>query len=252
MIEKRKTDSKPEADIEAMFKEEIGVLQQAEVIAANPPSDKTAVARAFQNLTEEYKNLLQQAMKMTRIGDMAQEKLRRTQEDLSGANEKLERQAKTDGLTGLLNRRYLDTALTKAFDTAREHSRPLTVAMSDVDFFKKVNDNFSHQTGDEVLRAVAKILRDTVRDSDTVARYGGEEFVMLFPDLPVEGGLAIAERVRAAVQAYDWSTIHPDLKITISIGVSADLSLANAEKLLAKADEKLYEAKHGGRNQVRY
>jgi diguanylate cyclase (GGDEF)-like protein len=163
----------------------------------------------------------------------------------------LERQAKEDGLTGLLNRRYLDILLAQEFERARRFGHQLTVALCDIDLFKTINDRFSHQTGDDVLRAMAKMLRESCRAIDIVARYGGEEFVLILPETPPESGMIICEKLRKTIEDFSWSDIHPDLKVTMSIGISGDLSVADFTQLLALADAKLYEAKRNGRNQVR-
>lgn len=185
-------------------------------------------------------------------------KLHKLNEALQKANteksqllRELERQAKEDSLTGLYNRRYFDEVFSKAFAQAQRVNTPLSVAISDIDNFKLINDKFSHQMGDLVLRTVARIMKETVRDIDTVARYGGEEFVVLLPSATAEGAKAVCERIRSAVENYDWSTLSHDLKVTLSIGISDDLAVANYERLLALADDKLYKAKHSGKNQVR-
>jgi diguanylate cyclase (GGDEF)-like protein len=185
-------------------------------------------------------------------------KLHKLNEALQKANaeksqlvKELERQAKEDALTGLYNRRYFDEVFSRAFTQAQRLSTPLSVAICDIDNFKLINDRFSHQMGDLVLRTVAKIMRENVRDIDTVARYGGEEFVVLLPSATSEGAKAVCERIRQAVEAYDWTTLNHNLRVTLSIGVSDDLAVANYERLLALADDKLYKAKHNGRNQIR-
>ncbi len=162
----------------------------------------------------------------------------------------LERQAKEDALTGLYNRRYFDDVLTRAFAQAQRLTTPLSVAISDIDNFKLVNDKFSHQMGDLVLRTVAKIMKETVRDIDTVARYGGEEFVVLLPSADAPGAKTVCERIRAAVEAYPWQTLNPDLNVTLSIGISDDIAVANSERMMALADDHLYKAKRNGKNQV--
>lgn len=177
---------------------------------------------------------------------------------LQGANEdksvllkQLEKQAREDGLTGLYNRRFFDTRLEQEFTRSSRYARPLSVVLCDVDNFKRVNDDFSHQVGDEVLRRVAKILQEKVRQVDTVARYGGEEFVIMFPETEGKDAATVSERIRQAIQSHPWEEVAPELRITISMGVADDLSVPNFEKLVGLADAKLYEAKRSGRNQVR-
>ena len=177
--------------------------------------------------------------------------LQRANDDKARLLEKLERLTHEDALTGLFNRRYVDDKLEGEFARASRYSHPLSVAVCDIDYFKRVNDTFSHEMGDVVLKRVAELLQGGVRQSDTVARYGGEEFVVVFPETPAEDAARIVERIREAVATYPWHTLHPDLKVTVSAGVSGDLAVESYEKLIGRADKKLYEAKHNGRNQVR-
>lgn len=155
-----------------------------------------------------------------------------------------------DPLTGLYNRRYLEQALASDYSRASRYQQGLSVAIFDLDFFKQVNDHFSHRVGDEVLRAVADILRCGTRHGDTVARYGGEEFVIVFPETSVNQASVASDALRRAVEGYPWASMHPELKVTVSIGLSDDLSLGGPEAMLHAADLKLYQAKHSGKNQV--
>jgi diguanylate cyclase (GGDEF)-like protein len=162
-----------------------------------------------------------------------------------------QQQARTDALTGLLNRRHLDERLQEAFEAARRHGRRLAVALCDIDSFKRINDRFGHLCGDEVLRRVAAVLRRGCRPADLVARYGGEEFCIVFADADAQQAATLCESLRIAVAAQDWEAVAPGLAVTLSIGLSDDLSLPGHEPLLAAADTMLYEAKHRGKNQVR-
>jgi len=163
---------------------------------------------------------------------------------------RLEQQTREDALTGLSNRRHLEERLALEFNSAKRHGTPLCVALVDIDDFKGVNDTLSHQIGDAVLRTVAEIFGQFVRESDLVARYGGEEFVLVFPQTALSGALAVCERIREAVESYPWAHLHPDLEVTLSIGVAAELGVKDHEKVLLLADTKLYEAKHAGKNRV--
>jgi diguanylate cyclase (GGDEF)-like protein len=185
------------------------------------------------------------------------ERLNKLNESLQKANtekaqlvRELERQAKEDTLTGLYNRRYFDDVFAKAFVQAQRLNTPLSIAITDIDDFKLVNDRFSHQMGDLVLRTVAKLMKESVRDIDTVARYGGEEFVVLLPAADAVGAQAVCERIRAAVESYPWHNLNPELKVTLSLGIANDIDVANCERMMALADDKLYKAKRNGKNQV--
>jgi diguanylate cyclase (GGDEF)-like protein len=171
---------------------------------------------------------------------------------LQAQAEELTRLVRTDGLTGLYNRRYLQQQLSLAFDTARSEGKLLSVAMVDIDHFKSVNDTYSHQVGDEVLKAVAKVFKESLPGYELIARYGGEEFVIVFPETSLTQAAQTCERLRQTVESHSWQQVHPQLKATISIGVSSLSDEPNHEKLLHAADEQLYKAKHLGRNRVCY
>ena len=135
---------------------------------------------------------------------------------------------------------------------AGRYSHPLAFMMSDIDFFKQINDRFSHSVGDDVLRAVAGVFRSNIREIDVVARYGGEEFVIAFPETPIEEAVGLTERLRVSIKEHAWTDIHPDLSVTISMGLSADVGLGSFEQMLAAADKQLYQAKESGRDRVCY
>jgi diguanylate cyclase (GGDEF)-like protein len=162
----------------------------------------------------------------------------------------LKKQAQEDSLTGLYNRRYFDECLKHAFSEALEHDLPLSVMLCDIDNFKKINDTFSHQTGDKVLATVAGLLRDSLRQNDVLARYGGEEFILLMPGSRKSAALELCERLRKRVAEYAWETLAVGLNVTLSLGIASDLSTGNHEKLTALADKHLYEAKRLGKNRV--
>jgi diguanylate cyclase (GGDEF)-like protein len=155
-----------------------------------------------------------------------------------------------DGLTALYNRRHFDEQGASALAQAERYDQPLSVMIGDIDFFKRINDGFSHAVGDEVLRQVAKILQSNTRDSDIVARYGGEEFVMALPQTTLPYAVALSEKLRILIEAHSWHDIHPDLRVTMSMGLCGDSKISSFEKMVAAADEKLYQAKESGRNRV--
>jgi diguanylate cyclase (GGDEF)-like protein len=171
-------------------------------------------------------------------------------ERLQEQSEAFERQAREDALTGLVNRRSFDEALAREFARAQRSGRPLSVALGDLDHFKLINDNYSHAAGDMALRAVANLIRDTCRTMDVTARWGGEEFAMLFPETSREEAHRVCERLREAVEKIDVSAFAPGHRITISIGVTDHFGLSHHEKMISRADMRLYEAKDAGRNRV--
>ncbi|HEX6909602.1 MAG TPA: diguanylate cyclase [Longimicrobium sp.] len=180
----------------------------------------------------------------------AEAALARAKAELEETNRELRAISIRDALTGAFNRRHLDERLAEAFALATRQGQPLSVLICDVDDFKRINDTYSHAVGDEVLRAVAGILRAHVRQSDIVARFGGEEFVVLFPCATLEQARAAGEKLCRLVAEHPWRTVHPSLVVTISAGVAAAGGQPNHEKLLSDADRKLYQAKRRGKNRV--
>jgi diguanylate cyclase (GGDEF)-like protein len=164
--------------------------------------------------------------------------------------DKLERQTYEDALTGIANRRRLDQRLADEFALALRHGRPLAVAMVDLDHFKAVNDRFSHAVGDAALRATAKVMTSRMRHTDLVARFGGEEFVIVLVETDAAAARQVCEQLCEAIAQFGWTSIHPGLQLTVSIGVCADTSVPSYDRMLALADRNLYSAKAAGRNRV--
>ncbi|MEM7738753.1 MAG: diguanylate cyclase [Deinococcota bacterium] len=171
---------------------------------------------------------------------------------LEDANARIKELSIRDELTGLYNRRHFNEAALQAFSAAQRYAKPLTVVIGDIDFFKRVNDTFSHAIGDDVLKTVARLLTQERREADIVARYGGEEFVIALPETLLENGRQACEVLRQRIEAYPWEAVAPGLTITMSMGLCADTSLSSLEEMLNCADKKLYEAKAAGRNNVQY
>jgi diguanylate cyclase (GGDEF)-like protein len=172
---------------------------------------------------------------------------------LRAANERLEKLAITDGLTGLYNHRYFHERLALEVERVKRSGTPLGLLMIDVDHFKHYNDVHGHPAGDQVLAQVARLLSEGRRANDLVARYGGEEFALLLVDTRKVAAVEIAERLRAAVAAYEFPhrETQPGRRLTISLGVAAGPEDAgDARMLLQAADDALYRAKHAGRNTV--
>jgi diguanylate cyclase (GGDEF)-like protein len=161
----------------------------------------------------------------------------------------LSRKAMIDGLTGLWNRTYFDSRLESELSLSRRSGRPLSCILLDLDHFKKLNDRYGHPFGDEVLRSVGKLLIDSCRDEDIACRYGGEEFVILTPNVPAQGAVELAERLRAAIESMKLSHRGKAVPVTCSMGVS-DVGHTPPPTIVELADEALYAAKHGGRNRV--
>jgi diguanylate cyclase len=184
----------------------------------------------------------------------------RLQQQLASADEKLREQARqieshavearTDALTGLGNRRAFDDEMTRRLAEFQRHRRTFSVAMIDVDHFKKFNDNHGHQAGDAVLAGLARVLRNNARDMDVVSRYGGEEFSIILPGTSIADARVAAERVRRAIETASFRFRTADLHVTASIGVAEVLSEEDVPGLIQRADAALYASKQGGRNRV--
>jgi diguanylate cyclase (GGDEF)-like protein/PAS domain S-box-containing protein len=189
---------------------------------------------------------------VTVLRDISQRKA--AEEELKAANGKLRELAATDALTGLANRRSFEIALERECRRAERTEQPISVLMIDIDSFKKYNDCYGHQNGDQCLRAVAQaVLRAFRRPGDLAARYGGEEFAIILPETDELGAMYIAEKLRAAVA--DLALEHRDSdsgSVTISLGVAcADLGVKpDGTALIREADRALYQAKGTGRNKV--
>ena len=174
----------------------------------------------------------------------------RVNEVLMLQSEQLERDATHDGLTGLPNRRYLERLLEGECEQVRILEAPLCVALADIDYFKQVNDRFSHATGDEVLRVISRLFRQHLREQDTVGRYGGEEFAFILPNTSKATAVTVLERLRLEVERFDWASIHSTLSVTVSIGIAEADQQQGRVALLNIADTNLYIAKRTGRNRT--
>ena len=163
-------------------------------------------------------------------------------------------QAITDGLTNLYNHRYLHQHLSAESARARRYKTPLTCLMLDIDNFKTVNDAYGHPYGDEVLKVIARIIREQIRRVDTAGRYGGEEFLIMMPQTASLDALPVAERIRGEVQEYPFRYEGRDVHVTLSIGMatydSKDKRLSQKADLLKAADVALYRAKTRGKNRT--
>jgi diguanylate cyclase (GGDEF)-like protein len=172
-----------------------------------------------------------------------------------GLMEDRKKQANSDGLTGLINKRYLKEILGEEIHKAEVKHRPLSLFIFDLDHFKKLNDNYGHLTGDRVLQGMADLLRKgrTIRDTDIAARWGGEEFMIVLPDTPKEGALKAAEKVRGALERnlFEDDDGNPIIKVTLSGGIATfPEDGVQQTELVVAADKALYRAKKQGRNKV--
>ena len=217
------------------------------VEAGRPGSDIPAMqsSREVQQLSQSLGRMTHHLLAAR---EAMEEKVRLRTLELEAANRALDLQARTDALTGLLNRRGFETQMAFAVALARRSSRPLSLITVDVDHFKRVNDTYGHEAGDEVLRRLARTLESRLRGSDVVARLGGEEFVALLPDTDLNGAQSIAQALVTAMAEQQDPVVGT---ITISAGVA---TMRGAEDtgaaMLRRGDAALYDAKGQGRNRV--
>ena len=217
------------------------------VEAGRPGSDIPAMqsSREVQQLSQSLGSMTH---RLLAAREAMEEKVRLRTLELEAANRALDLQARTDALTGLLNRRGFETQMAFAVALARRSSRPLSLITVDVDHFKRVNDTYGHEAGDEVLRRLARTLESRLRGSDVVARLGGEEFVALLPDTDLNGAQSIAQALVTAMAEQQDPVVGT---ITVSAGVATMRGAEdNGAAMLRRGDAALYEAKGQGRNRV--
>jgi diguanylate cyclase (GGDEF)-like protein len=170
--------------------------------------------------------------------------------ELKEANRRIEELAELDELTGSLNRRCIMRMLDEEVSRARRTKTPCSIALIDLDWFKRINDTYGHPTGDEVLRTFAITVFANIRNFDRFGRFGGEEFMLVLPDTPRDAALRILDRLRAIVADLDWSAFSPGMRVTVSAGIATLQPNDTPDTVLARADGALYEAKAQGRNRI--
>ena len=174
-----------------------------------------------------------------------------SKQELQKANVQLKELSRLDRLTELFNRGYWEEQLSQEFMRQQRSGNVTSLVMFDIDHFKKVNDEHGHPAGDEVIRMVARVVRETIRASDIPGRYGGEEFAVILPDTQPEDAVQLAERLREHVEAQVVKTQSEDIQVTISLGVSGwNSGFSEYSEWIDSADQALYRSKQGGRNRV--
>jgi len=182
--------------------------------------------------------------------------LKESRGQITGLQESLEAiryESLSDQLTGLGNRKHFEQSLERAIDIAMRRGEPMSLAMCDIDFFKKFNDTYGHQTGDQVLRLVGAAIKGAIKGNDIAARFGGEEFAVILPNTPLQSAVVVANQVRSAVMAKELikrSTGESLGRITMSVGVATLGENDTRDSLLERADMALYASKRSGRNKV--
>lgn len=174
-----------------------------------------------------------------------------TRRSLEATQRELQTLSRTDRLTGLWNRGYWEERLREEFARAGRIDEQVALVMFDIDHFKHINDNHGHAVGDEAIRMVGRLLKECSRDVDICGRYGGEEFAVLLPETSVSGAANFCERLRQTIASQTIRTVGEPLQFTISLGIAAwSIELVGTREWIERADQALYAAKHGGRNQT--
>ncbi len=200
--------------------------------------------------------LLGETRRMQDANAQLEQKLEASRDDIAALQRDLDevrRESMLDPLTKIFNRKSFDEGLLKSFTEANEQGTPLCLMLLDIDHFKRFNDTWGHQTGDQVLRLVAMTLKSNIKGRDMAARYGGEEFAAILPETDLEGALIVADNIRKAIQAKELlkrSTNEKLGRITASFGVAMFRKGDTPGSLIERADRCLYAAKHAGRNRV--
>jgi two-component system cell cycle response regulator len=226
---------------------------KARIIAASALDNPKTISDVLVGFADDYiikpfqKELLEARLHANIRSFWNVKKIEQQNVELEKLNAKLEKMVLTDGLTEIYNHKYIYDRLEKEIKGAKRYGRSLAVLMFDIDYFKKINDEYGHQTGDIVLKYVSKFLKKELRETDIVGRYGGEEFVAILPETELIPAYNTAERIRVGLQN---SIIENGIQVTISGGVVELTNEANALELIGKVDMLLYMAKHKGRNRV--
>lgn len=208
------------------------------VIFMTAKNDDESIERAFETGAVDY---IVKPIKKTEINARVKTHLK-----LAQIIKELEKAAYTDGLTKLYNHKKIFEFLDIEIQKEKRYKNSFSIMMADIDFFKKVNDSYGHQSGDVVLEKVSNIIKDTIRDTDIAGRYGGEEFLIIFPEISEVDAVNAAERIRKNIESLIFEN---EIKITISGGV-VQYKGETALELIEKADIKLYSAKEKGRNRI--
>ena len=220
-------------------------------ISKNIGSEKNAtkIQDMVAQMMSETQKILERNADLEHELDRSTQVMNILQKDL----ENVRKEALTDSLTNVSNRKALDNAFERYIEESNKRNKPFSFLMIDIDNFKDFNDNFGHQVGDQVLRLVAQTLKEGIRGADFVCRYGGEEFAIILPDTLLNAGVAVGNNLRKTVAMKDIvnkSTGKVLAQITLSVGVAEHDKGESMENIIRRADEALYAAKNNGRNQV--
>ena len=235
--------------------DEIGTkAQEVLELFAIDPGEMQPLSMMIQEANEELRRLNLSYEQIVLELRQAKKNAEKLAIDLKKANDKLRELTIQDELTGLYNHRYFQETLDSHIEMYKRYGSDISLLMIDVDFFKKVNDNYGHLAGDLVLKELGRVLKTLVRSCDIVARYGGEEFGIILPETGTVGAKVLAQRLRRGIEQHEMEYKDTTISVTVSIGISGTDKLpakeVSRENLFLKGDQALYKAKNKGRNRV--
>lgn len=213
-------------------------------------------ATSMETISSITERIITETKSIADSSKVLKKKLASTVSKIDTLNKELEgakHTAKTDMLTGLMNRRGFDQAMTYVLEDIKKTQAPVSLMMLDIDYFKKINDIHGHLIGDNVLKLLGKLLKDHIEEKDIAARFGGEEFILALPKTEMDNAYSIAEKIRNSLQTMRWKlkdTGESLGQVTISIGIAMHKENESVEALIKRADDALYHAKNTGRNKT--
>src|SRR5450830_1775531 len=227
-----------------LFEAETAILARATQVVTSGADELTQYRRALEELVQSYGRLMRESRRLIARSDRTERELNLLNSRLKQLSDELDYKARHDNLTGALNRGAI-------FDKAHAFltQSALSLIVLDIDFFKRINDEFGHPAGDAVIRELVNRLRNTLDGKGEIGRVGGEEFTVLLPDVSLESAVAQAEEIRKSIVQEVFPCL-PSRSVTASFGVSWSSVGSDFEEAYARADAALYKAKHGGRNRV--
>lgn len=233
-----------------VFKHEFQALHKYQLIAEDFSLTEEELRHHYKKLLNDYRLLLQDATKITTIGDINQKKLFEAFEELEKQKTTLYQSSIMDHLTQVHNRTHIMQIFDDTFEQTKRYHQTFSCILLDIDDFKRINDTYGHQMGDEVLKATAQQIVGQIRKTDSIGRYGGEEFLIVLPNTTVVEAAQVSEKIRVAV--FESTVGKQNLGITISLGV-CDTQIdtpKSHDELLYNVDTALYQAKNSGKNRT--
>ncbi len=236
----------------SLYAEEEKIISRAnEFIGLEDINNVQQLQTEYKSLLDNYKKLFKQSKRLIRMSDKMEAELAITKAELEKYSKKLKMQATTDTLTGLANRRKITELLKEEIKKLEEdNNNNFNIIMLDIDFFKKVNDNYGHPMGDEVIKKVSNHMQDKVGSEGVVGRFGGEEFLTILYNNDIQEAALLANQIRSDIESKKIEFEGKQISVTVSMGIACSSETVVYQELLNKADERLYKAKENGRNQV--